>query len=798
MEIVLYLIFFGAGAAAVFFYFKTRLRKGTGHVQERIDKNGTGGRYQSAVDQKTEADTYPDEILDLARKPERFSPAPAVESVETGYNQEAAAQVAVMKKTIDDLLIVNELGQNVTSSLNMEETFGHLYTTINSMMDAAVMELRVLNKPSGEWKLFSNLRSVENRDWETYSNPMADWCFKNNREVFLADAENDYERYVFSPLILPDGRVARSVIIFPVQDMQVVSGTLCIISFQRNTFEDYHLKIIRLLLGYISVAMQNALTHEELNRTKTRAERSEKFMQEFLAKMSHEIRTPMNAVMGMTNLLLDKNPQQQQLRYLSSIKKSSETLLVILNDILDLSKIEAGKIELEKIDFSIHEVAGIVYEIMLHKADEKDLQLMLEIDPAIPRVLAGDPTRLNQILMNLLGNAIKFTNEGTVGMKIGMIGDTTSPDKVSVKFEIRDTGIGMTGEQLIRIFEKFAQADPDTARKYGGTGLGLNISRQLIELHGSSLMVESRYGAGSTFSFMIAYERGKKALADVVEPAISASMLEELRGLRVLVCEDVEHNRIVIADTLELKIPGIQIRMADNGYDAIEFLKQSIHAQPGDGFDLVLMDINMPGMDGLTAIRKIRSEFPSPINQINIVAFTASVIKSEIARCFEAGANGFIPKPFHTARLLNEVYRNSGRSGSNPELPGQNRISYELENPHPANHSGTIDLAYLRGFVEGDHERYRNHIQLYLSKTPMFLKEIKAAIEANDLEKLRVSVHNLKPLMGIMGVHEGVSLSEEIERICLSETDRNSLAGLVLKLDLLGRNTMVELAQINS
>ena len=371
-----------------------------------------------------------------------------------------------------------------------------------------------------------------------------------------------------------------------------------------------------------------------------RAEDSEKFKQQFLANMSHEIRTPMNAVMGMVNLLLDTPLNEKQQKYLAAVKRSSQNLLVILNDILDLSKLEAGKMELEKIPFDLRVQIEHVMDIMHLRAEEKGLLFTAEIAETVPRVVIGDAPRLNQILINILSNAIKFTEKGSVKLLVSAngLGET--------KFTITDTGIGMDAAQQKKIFESFSQAENSTSRKYGGTGLGLAISKTLVELHKGMIDVKSYRGLGSEFVFTIPYAAGKEedilTAGSMAGPDYSA-----LAKLRILVAEDYEFNQIVIKDTLEHLIPGIEVEIAANGKIVIEKLEKG-------RYDLVLMDIQMPEMDGYEATRFIRNNLKM---DIPVIALTASVIRSDLDKCTDAGMNGYVPKPFERGDLLRELMK---------------------------------------------------------------------------------------------------------------------------------------------
>ncbi len=383
----------------------------------------------------------------------------------------------------------------------------------------------------------------------------------------------------------------------------------------------------------------------ELESEKERAEYSEKVKEQFLANMSHEIRTPMNAILGMTRLLLEKEPRTDQLKYLNSIKHASDNLLVIINDILDLSKIEAGKINLESIPFDIRNEIKSVFETMKVNADDKNLELKTDIESTIPKTIIGDPYRLSQILLNLTGNAIKFTEKGSVTIK------TTSEkqgEKVLLTFSVIDTGIGIAKDKLDYIFDMFTQETSSTTRKFGGTGLGLAICKKLIELQGGAISVDSEAGKGSVFSFTLPFAIGKDVVDENPKAEHKQQVVAKMKNLRILLAEDNEFNQMVAVDTLESAIEGAQVTVAANGKIAVDMLKNNT-------FDIVLMDIQMPEMDGHEATKTIRSSSDPRINSMPIIAMTASVIKAEVDKCFESGMNEFVGKPFSVDELLEKM-----------------------------------------------------------------------------------------------------------------------------------------------
>ncbi|WMI67407.1 ATP-binding protein [Mangrovimonas sp. YM274] len=382
---------------------------------------------------------------------------------------------------------------------------------------------------------------------------------------------------------------------------------------------------------------------------KERAKSSERAKHQFLANMSHEIRTPMNAIKGMTDILLRRNPKKEQLDYLQAIKESLNSLLVIIDDVLDLSKIESGKIELEKMPFSISEEVYKVVQIMKFKAEEKGIELIVDFRKDIPMV-KGDSVRLRQVLLNLVGNGIKFTSVGKIVIKVepeSEVGEET----LQVHFSITDTGIGIEDDKLETVFKSFEQAQTDTSRKFGGTGLGLSIAKKIIKQHGGDIWVNSKKGEGSTFHFVIPYS-----------PCLKPSLLNgkghfnnlnvakaQLEGVKILLVEDNAFNAVVAKEELEDSLQSITVVIAENGKKALEKLKMEV-------FDVVLMDVQMPVMNGLECTQTIR-KMKNSTNCIPIIAMTANVLKEEVLRCYEAGMNDFVPKPFEVADLLQKIYK---------------------------------------------------------------------------------------------------------------------------------------------
>lgn len=395
---------------------------------------------------------------------------------------------------------------------------------------------------------------------------------------------------------------------------------------------------------------------KELEEAKIRAENSEKAKEQFLANMSHEIRTPMNAILQSAKLMLEQNPREEQLKYINAIKHSSDNLLVIINDILDLSKIEAGKIHFEKIDFNLKKEISASVDILSNTAKEKQLSLKLNIEENVPVFLKGDPYRLSQIILNLLNNAIKFTEQGSVNLHV--ILKEKNLDSAVVEFSIKDTGIGIAKDKLEYIFDMFTQETSSTTRKFGGTGLGLAICKRLIESQNGKISVQSTVGVGSVFTFSIPFFLSDKVEETENQETKENSHSEILAGIKILLAEDNELNQMVAVDILESRIPDVHIEVAKNGKEVLTLIEQK-------PFDIILMDVQMPEMDGHEATIAIRNLADSHLNSIPIVAMTASVVKAEVDKCFASGMNAFVGKPFQIDELINAIKNLTRNNKSN-------------------------------------------------------------------------------------------------------------------------------------
>jgi signal transduction histidine kinase/ActR/RegA family two-component response regulator len=385
---------------------------------------------------------------------------------------------------------------------------------------------------------------------------------------------------------------------------------------------------------------------ENLTKERDRAEASEKVKQLFLANMSHEIRTPMNAILGFARLLEESLTDKELQEYIQVIIRSGDDLLVILNDILDFSRIEAGKVNFEQQPFSLKGTVDSIVMMMQSKADSKNLQIVLEMDRLIPQTLLGDSVRLSQILLNLVSNAIKFSDNGRINISATIIDDDT--DRVVVEFIVKDKGIGIPLDKQDKIFESFEQATTDTIKKFGGTGLGLSIAKQLVEMQGGKIFVNSQPGKGSDFHFKLPFLKnrnkpGKRRIIKEETPVPDQTG----KGLNVLVVEDNAINQMLIVKVLQKY--QFNIDVAENGLIALNKYNQN-------SYDIILMDLQMPEMNGYETTRHIREMENRKLANVPIIAMTAHTIKGERDRCLDIGMNDFVPKPFNIPDLIKKIF----------------------------------------------------------------------------------------------------------------------------------------------
>jgi len=490
--------------------------------------------------------------------------------------------------------------------------------------------------------------------------------------------------------------------------------------------------------GIATNITERAKQREQIIQAKKIAEDAKKMQEQFLANMSHEIRTPMNGIQGMTDLLLETNLNDEQKDFAKTIKRSSDNLLVIINDILDFSKIKAGKLTIEKIDFKLNEVVENIKAIFKHRVNEKGLKLLLAIHQDVPAILNGDPYRLNQILVNLVGNAIKFTSSGSINVNITIQKKTSK--EIVLNFTITDTGIGIQNDKLGEMFESFTQASIETSRKYGGTGLGLSITKQLVEMQDGKISVESKMDMGTTFIFSIPYNYCKNENQLFFAGKDVNTYRALLKGKKFLVAEDNEVNQKVIRHVLQ-KAGGI-VDIANNGLEAISFLKKSTD------YNLIIMDLQMPEMDGYAATKYIRNVLNL---SIPIIAMTASALKGEQSKCIQMGMNDYLSKPFDFSFIYKRI---SMLLGETPVTD----CHAVIEKPDNEN---LFDLCLLE---EMDDNEYLSEIlTIFLENTPNELNELQKACTFAQFDDVYKMAHKLKSSTGLLKADNLVNVLKTIE-----------------------------------
>jgi signal transduction histidine kinase/HPt (histidine-containing phosphotransfer) domain-containing protein/ActR/RegA family two-component response regulator len=512
------------------------------------------------------------------------------------------------------------------------------------------------------------------------------------------------------------------------------------------------------------------------------AEASRRAKAQFLANMSHEIRTPMNAVIGLTNLLQATRPSTEQAEYLTAIESSSQNLLVIINDILDSSKMEAGKLSLEQVPFRLPEAVRRLGAMFKFATESKGLALQINVADNVPAAVLGDPVRLNQILVNLVGNAIKFTRQGGVTVTVEAVTPIENAADAAhslVRFAVRDTGIGIPQDKLGAIFEDFSQANTSTTREFGGTGLGLSIARNLVQLHGGQLGVTSEEGHGSEFYFELPYE---VADASAAQPDAHAGLLTPFEpALRVLVAEDNALNQLVARKTLEAW--NVQVVIAENGRLAVEAARAA--PQP---FDAVLMDVQMPEMDGYEAARRLRALFPDA-DRFPIIGLTASVLPEDRVLALAAGMNDTLAKPFEPAVLYARLAHFTGRATA----PTGTAVAPETASAAPpANITIKPDWHLLEELAGGNESFLRQIVGTFLAEAPT-LEALLAANCVDNPAALAGTAHKLKGQVAYFGVPVLHTQLDELERAAkhpahpycepLVESIRHQLAELYPQLE---------------
>jgi PAS domain S-box-containing protein len=490
------------------------------------------------------------------------------------------------------------------------------------------------------------------------------------------------------------------------------------------------------------------------------AENAVKAKQQFLSNMSHEIRTPMNAIIGFTKVLLKTDLSAKQKEYLTAIKMSGDALIVLINDILDLAKVDSGKMTFEEIPFRMALSLSAMLHLFETKIREKNLDAVKDYDTNIPEVLVGDPVRLHQIILNLVSNAVKFTNHGKITVSAHLLNE--NEEKATIEFAVTDTGIGIPENKLEKIFENFQQASSGTSRLYGGTGLGLAIVKNLVEAQGGTISVKSIVDKGSTFSFILSFQ---KTAAEAESETELTELDTEIKNLKVLVVEDIALNQLLMKTLLDDF--GFECDIATNGRLAVE--KLQIKA-----YDIVLMDLQMPEMNGFEATEYIRNVLNL---KIPIIALTADVTTVDLAKCKSVGMNDYIAKPVDERLLYSKILglvkkpSLSGYQGNEAKMASENKKFR------------CTDLDYLMHRTKSNPKLMLEMITAYLEQTPPLISAMQQSYQDRNWKSLYSAVHKMIPSFAIMGISTDFeNMAKKVQDFASTQQQSDGITDLVFQL----------------
>ncbi|BDS10737.1 PAS domain-containing hybrid sensor histidine kinase/response regulator [Aureispira anguillae] len=584
-----------------------------------------------------------------------------------------------------------------------------------------------------------------------------DW--NPNAEKIFGYSSTEVIGRVLNNLIVPNAKAIKSkkeIALFMKMEQPPPLNQRIELTAIRKTGEEFPIELtmspIKIQNQYFFSAFCRDITirkksEQALINAKKAAEQARNVERQFLAHMSHEIRTPMNAVIGMTYLLQRSQPTAEQKDYIQALKFSADSLMGIISDILDLSKIEAGEIELEYRPFSLHSLLESLYRSYQFRLQEKNISIKINIDKNIKHQVIGDKTRMGQILSNLLSNASKFTSEGSIG--ITALLEKSEGDTCWIKFQVSDTGIGISKENLGIIFSSFKQATVNTHREFGGTGLGLSIVKQLVELQNGTIKVKSELGKGTVFEVLLPFKYSELLNTDIKKSkSTNGQTIDSFKELTILIAEDNLINQKLITSIFTQW--GIDFDLANNGLEAVEYARTK-------QYDMIFMDLNMPIMNGYEATVKIKKD-PLNLNfHTPIVTLTAAALHEERKRMFEAGVYDFITKPFSPQQLQRTII-----SCLDQSVPFEKT---QLAPPpvDPIQEEELYDLSHLNTFSQGNPQFVIDMVQLFLKQNPQNISILNQALDRGDWDKAQDLAHQLKSTLGTLGMSKQQKIAKQIE-----------------------------------
>jgi PAS domain S-box-containing protein len=561
------------------------------------------------------------------------------------------------------------------------------------------------------------------------------------------------------------------------------SGKLTDVLYNASVYRDDKGNVLgvfaaaRDITGQKKYAEELKFKNEELEKAKELAENLSNVKDQFLASMSHEIRTPLNGIIGFTKILLRNGINETQKPQLEAIKTSSDILLVLINDILDLAKIEAGKMTIESTELKLSDLVNSILGSFELRFQEKEIRINKSYDNRIPKILIGDPVRINQILLNLLSNSVKFTkNGGQIGIDVNLLDQ--DEENIRIELIVSDSGIGIPNDKLDVIFEPFTQSSSDTARKYGGTGLGLSIVKRLVDLMDGTVSVKSKLNEGTVFTITLPLKKTSATeISNEIETRIHADELKRLGKLKILLVEDIPINQF-LAQTI-LHDFGFESDAAENGRIAIELLEKN-------HYDIILMDLMMPEMNGFEATQYIRKKMNGYKSTIPIIALTADVSKTDVERCREVGMNEYVSKPINETDLLNKI----------ASLVKNTKTTIQEKSIEAVEKKKICNLDYLKSHSPNNPKFLVEMIQMFLSQTPQYLSEMERCLAVGDWNGLHGNAHKIRPSIDFLGLPKEISSSAKLlDEYGATQQNIDLIPNLFLKIKNAFQEAYIELEE---